>query len=264
MERLLEKSLDEQFAMENERKAAENKLNRRLIWVMLPLGTAIAIAAYYLDISTRIAIPVLLELQGQVENPGTRADYNVFRLNLGAFAALVPPAVVSGFVASWFAVWAGTYYRRKFIASMYFLIAVAYSLVFTALLGVLIPVNLLVLKIIGISITDAQIPHSDEVATFGNLPGMFPLSYLLTGMERGIWAGATMIILALIAIRIGGGVGSIAKAKRTSLVSSILAVFVVVLLRFGPLGTYQFLFDRFVQPPSTSILKFSPAIEAIP
>ena len=256
VERLLEKSLDEQFAMENERKSAENKLNRRLIWVMLPLGTAIAIAAYYLDISTRIAIPVLIEMQDQVEIPGTRADYDVFRLNLGAFTALAPSAVVSGIVASWFAVWAGTYYRRKFIASMYFLIGVAYSLLFTALLGVPIPLNLLVLKLVGISITDAQIPYSEEVASFGTLPGLFPLSYLLTGMERGIWAGATMIILALIAIRIAGGVGSLAKARKTATVSSILGVFVVVMLLFGPLGTHQFLFDRFVQSPSWAIMEF--------
>ncbi len=260
MERLLEKSLDEQFAMEQERKAAENKLNRRLIWVMLPLGTAIAIAAYYLDISTRIAIPVLLELQEQAEIPGKRAEYE----NLGAFVRLAPSAVVAGFAAAWFAVWAGTYYRRNFIASMYFLIGAAYSLVFTGLLGVLIPLNLFVLKVAGMSIADAQIPRSDEVTAFGNVPVLFPLSYLITGMERGIWAGATMIILALVAIRIAGGVGFVARATRTTIVSSILAVFVAVMLLFGPIGTQQFLFDRFVQPPSMSILKFTPATEAIP
>jgi hypothetical protein len=65
-----------------------------------------------------------------------------------------------------------------------------------------------------------------------------------------------MIILALIAIRIAGGVGSLAKARKTATVSSILGVFVVVMLLFGPLGTHQFLFDRFVQPPSWAIMEF--------
>lgn len=45
MERLLEKSLDDQFAMERERKAEEDDPNRRLLWAALPVGVALAIAA---------------------------------------------------------------------------------------------------------------------------------------------------------------------------------------------------------------------------
>ena len=41
MERLLEKSLDDQFAMERERRSAQALLNRRLLWIMFPPGNRV-------------------------------------------------------------------------------------------------------------------------------------------------------------------------------------------------------------------------------
>ncbi|MEE8045464.1 MAG: hypothetical protein V3T49_01355 [Dehalococcoidia bacterium] len=265
MERLLEKSLDDQYAMERARKAVEDRLNRRLLWVMLPLGIAIAVVALYMDISTRIAIPVLKELQGQVREPGGRADYAVFHLDIGAFARLAPAAIIAGALAIWGSVWAGTYYRRSFIASMYALIGLGYSLMLTALLSLLIPLNMFILKATGLSITDAEIPRSSELSFFSrDIAALSPFSYVVTGMERGLWAGAAVVVLALIGMRLAGGIGSVLGGIRAMALNMVLAAIVLAALLSGPLGFQQFLFDRFVQPPSISILKFTPAIEAIP
>ncbi len=258
MEHLLEKSLDDQYAMERERKSAEDVLNRRLIWIMLPLGIAFAIAALYLDISTRIAIPVLIDNREQVGILGQRADYDVFRLNLLAYVRMVPAAVVAGVMATWLAVWAGTYYRREFIASMYVLIGVAYSAVLTARLGVLIPLNMYVLEKIGASITDSEIPQSSEISLFqGDVAAMAPLSYVVTGMERGIWAAAGLLIFALIGIRLAGGLGTAAGSVKAITFNTVLAIIVLFGLLAGPIGIHQFLFDRFVQPPSRAMLEVS-------
>lgn len=113
MERLLEKSLDDQYAIEQTRQAAEALLNRRLNWVMLPLGIAFAVIAYCLDMSTRIALPVLAELQEASPLNDARHDYDVFRLDLWAFARMVPSALIAGAIGSWFAVLMGTKYGRN-------------------------------------------------------------------------------------------------------------------------------------------------------
>ena len=57
MEQLLEKSLDDQFAMEKALKGLENALNRRLMWALLPLGIAVGLIALYIDVSTRLESP---------------------------------------------------------------------------------------------------------------------------------------------------------------------------------------------------------------
>jgi hypothetical protein len=257
LERLLEKSLDDQFAIERERKAVEDTLNRRVRWALLPLGVAMAIAALYIDISTRIAIPVLVELQDQVSSTGQRADYDVFRLNMSAFLRLAPSAIVAGLVAAWTAVWAGTYYRRRFVAPMYALIGIGYALILTALLGVLIPLNSLLLRQIGLEITDAEIPHSSEISLLSNdLVALSPFSYLVTGMERGIWAAAALIIFGLVGMRLAGSISSVGRTARAVGINTVLAVVAVLALFSGPIGIHQFLFDRMVQPPSESTLGF--------
>lgn len=170
---------------------------------------------------------------------------------------LVPAAVVAGGLCTWLAVWAGTFYRRKFIASMYVLIGLVYSAVLTGLLGLLIPLNVYILEVIGHSVTDAEIPRISEITLYqGDLAAIAPLSYVITGMERGIWAAAAMIVLALIGIRLAGGIGSTMSALRAAVLNTIPAVVLLVVLHGGPIGLHQFLFDRLVQPPSKSILGF--------
>ncbi|MBN4064859.1 hypothetical protein JYU04_03895, partial [Dehalococcoides mccartyi] len=179
MERLLEHSLDDQYALERKRKAYEDALNRRLKWSMLPLGIAFAIVALYIDISTRVAIPVLIDLKDQVTVLGQRADYDVFRLYVPAFARLLPAAVIAGLIASWVAVWAGTFYRRSIIASMYALIGLIYAGVLTAALGLLIPLNVLILDVLNKPIIDSEIPHASDVSLLQpEIVGIAPLSYV--------------------------------------------------------------------------------------
>ena len=205
MERLLEKSLDDQFAMERERRSAQALLNRRLLWIMFPLGTAFAVAAYYLDISTRVAVPVLAELQQELLYYDPRPDYDVFRLNLSAFIRLLPSALIAGTLGIWVSVYVVTYNGRKFLTWMYAPIAVIYAMTFTAMLGLLIPLNVWILNKSELSITDSEIPFSDEITSFGDVVFVFPYSYLVTGMERGLWAAAALIILSALGTRRAAG-----------------------------------------------------------
>ena len=257
MERLLEKSLDDQFAMEKSRKGVENALNRRLIWALLPLGIAVGLIALYIDVSTRIAIPELIDQVDQASKPGHRASYDVFSLNLSGFLKLAPSGLIAGAIASWVGVWAGTYYRRSFIASMYVLIGLAYSALLTALLAVLIPVNIWVLETTGNSITDAQIPHSGSISLFqANFSGLAPFSYVVTGMERGIWAAAGMILIGLVGVRLAGGLRSSADLTKALTLNVVLAVIALVVVHTGSLGVHQFLFDRLVQPPPEAMREY--------
>ncbi len=252
MERLLEKSLDEQYAMESERRSAQALLNRRLLWVMFPLGTAFAVAAYYLDISTRIAIPVLVELQNGLQYYDPRPGYDVFRLNLSAFIRLLPSALIAGTLGIWVSVYVVTYNGRKFLAWMYVLIGLIYAVTFTALLGLLIPLNVWILNKSGLSITDSEIPFSDEITSFGDAVFMFPYSYLATGMERGIWAVAAVILLTVLVVRLAGGLSTRAGMVRALVVNSAITVIFLGALLFGPIGIHQFLFDQFVQLPAAT------------
>lgn len=257
MERLLEKSLDDQYALERERKAAEEVLNRRLRWAFLPLGIVFAVAALYLDISTRIAIPVLVERVETVTVVGQHADYDVFSLNARALLRIAPSAVVSGAIASWVAVWAGTYYRRDFIAPMYLLIGLAYSAVLTASLALLIPLNMFVLDLFGMAITDAEIPYSSEISLFSrDLPGIAPVSYVVTGMERAMWAAAGFVVFGLVGVRLVGGLGSSVGMSRAVIVNAIIGIIFISVLHSGTAGIHQYLFDRFVQPDSAAILDY--------
>jgi hypothetical protein len=253
MERLLEKSLDEQYAMEQERRSAQALLNRRLLWVMFPLGTAFAVAAYYLDISTRIAIPVLVELQEGLQYYDPRPGYAVFRLNLSAFIRLLPSALIAGTLGIWVSVYVVTYNGRKFVAWMYVLIGVIYAMTFTAILGLLIPLNVWILNKSGLSITDSEIPFSDEITSFGDAVFMFPYSYLATGMERGLWAAAAVIVLTVLVVRLAGGLASFSGRVRPTTMSLAITVIFLGALLFGPIGIHQFLFDHLVQLPATTL-----------
>lgn len=253
MERLLEKSLDEQYAMERQRRSAQALVNRRLLWVMFPMGTAFAVAAYYLDISTRIAIPVLVELQEGLQYYDPRPDYAVFRLNLSAFVRLLPSALIAGTLGIWVSVYVVTYNGRKFVAWMYVLIGLIYAVTFTAILGLLIPLNVWILNKSGLSITDSVIPFSDEITSFGDAVFMFPYSYVVTGMERGLWAAAAVIVLTALVVRLAGGLSTRTGTFRALTVNSAITVMFLGTLLFGPLGIHQFLFDQFVQLPATAL-----------
>ena len=252
MERLLEKSLDDQFAMERERRSAQALLNWRLLWIMFPLGTAFAVAAYYRDISTRVAVPVLAELQQELLYYDPRPDYDVFRLNLSAFIRLLPSALIAGTLGIWVSVYVVTYNGRKFLAWMYGLIGLGYAVTFTALLGFLIPLNVWILNKSGLSITDSEIPFSDEITSFGDVVFMFPYSYLVTGMERGLWAAAALIILSVLGVRLVGGLVTLQRMIRVVSVNVVIAVIFVGMLLFGQTGLHQFLFNQFVQPPAVT------------
>lgn len=259
MERLLEKSLDDQFAIERERKAAEEALNKRLIWAFLPFSIAMAIAAMYLDISTRIAIPVLIDLQDTVTTIGQRASYDVFRLDLHAFARIAPASIVAGVLAGWLSVWAGTFYRRDFIVPMYVLIGIAYAGVLTGLLALLIPLNMFMLDLLGMAITDSEIPHSGELALSNRkLGGISPLSYVISGFERAAWAAGGMVLLGLLGIRLVGGLETDKTKLRAIMLNSVLAIVALIALLSGPIAIHQFLFDRFVQPPEAAMLIVDP------
>jgi hypothetical protein len=172
---------------------------------------------------------------------------------------MAPAAIIAGGLAIWAAVWAGTFYRRDFIASMYVLIGLAYAGLLTALLSLLIPLNMFILDKVGLSITDAEIPRSSELDMFTRPAAtLSPFSYVVTGMERGIWAGDAVVILALIGMRLVGGIGTVADGMKSATLNVLLGVIVLVALFSGPLGFQQFLFDRFVQPPSESQLGFTP------
>lgn len=117
----------------------------------------------------------MIEFRDQVIEPGKRADYDVFRLDITEFARLASAVIVAGALATWSAVWAGTYYRRKSIASMYVLIGVGYAALFTVLLSFLILLDMFVLDQIGLPITDTEIPHSAELSFFNcNLVAISP------------------------------------------------------------------------------------------
>jgi hypothetical protein len=249
MERLLEKSLDDQFAFERDRRDAQILLNRRLLWVMFPLGTAFAVAAYYLDISTRIAIPVLGQLQEGLVYGDPRPDYEVFRLNTWAVVRLLPSALIAGAVGTFLSVYIVTYNGRKMVAWMYGLIGLIYAGMFTAFLGLLIPLNVWILNKSGLSVTDSEIPFSDEITSFGDVVFMFPYAYTATGMERGLWAGVAVIVLSTLVLRFGGRLATVFGIARHWILSLAISVIFVLMLFFGPLGLHQFMFDRFVQPP---------------
>jgi hypothetical protein len=254
MEQLLEKSLDDQFAMEKALKGLENALNRRLMWGLLPLGIAVGLIALYIDVSTRIAIPELIDRVSQASQPWQRASYDVFSLNLAGFLKLAPSGLIAGAIASWVAVWAGTYYRRSFIASMYVLIGLCYAALLTGLLGVLIPINILVLEATGMSITDAQIPHSDSISLVQGFGwGFATFSYVITGMERGIWPAAGMILIGLVGVKLAGGLRSSAHLTKALTLNVVLAVIALFAVHSGSLGIHQFLFDRLVQPPDAPL-----------
>jgi hypothetical protein len=256
-----EKSLDDQFAMERARQDAGSRLNRRLNWVMLPLGIALAVVAYYMDISARIAIPAIAKLQAAGADSFSRSDYEVFRLDTWAFIRLVPAAVIAGAVSAWFSVFVGTMYGRNVIIVMYGLIGLIYAASLTALLGILIPLNVTILDKLGLAVTDAEIPYSDEITSFGDVSAVFPLSYLTTGMERGLWAGIAVIVLLVIVQRLSGGLATLGGHFRSMLLSTANGVIVTGTLLIGPIGFQQYLFDRFVQIPSNSSIGYSPAID---
>ncbi len=252
MGRFFEKSLDEQFALEQERRDADARFNRRFLWIMLPLGAALAVVSYYLDISTRIAVPVMVELQDGLQYYDPTPDYDVFRLSVPAFTRLLPSALIAGTVGIWIAVYATTYNGRKFMVGTYFLTGFVYTLIFTAIMGFLIPLNVWILNKFGLSITDLEIPFSDEITSFGPEAGVFPLAYLISGMERGIWAGAAVIILSMVAARLSGGLTSFSGKVRPATLSLVMSLIVVMMLLFGPLGIHQFLFDQFIRLPEVT------------
>ncbi len=82
------------------------------------------------------------------------------------------------------------------------------------------------------------------------------MSHVITGMECARWAEAVLVVFALIGVRFAGGLRSATRTVKAVILNAALAIMVLVALHFGPISNYRYSFDRFVQPPSESLLEF--------
>jgi hypothetical protein len=140
---------------------------------------------------------------------------------------------------------------------MYVLIAIAYAGLLTASLALLIPLNLWLLDLLNVPITNAEIPRSGELAFFTRPLGWIsPLSYVITGFERAIWATAGFVLIGLIGVRLAGGLISTRTMIRAVVINAVVGMIVLGTLHSGSAGIHQYLFDRLVQPPSGAFLEY--------
>lgn len=121
--------------------------------------------------------------------------------------------------------------------------AACYSLFMPLLVGLLLPANLFLLDVTGLSVIELSVGDALSAWIWGT--PFFVLTYTLTGIKQGLWAGVGAVLIAAAVFRYMGPNSSEFKIGRVTLLMSAAATAVTGVIMFGPLGIFEILFNQF-------------------
>ena len=111
------------------------------------------------------------------------------------------------------------------------------------LVGVLLPANLFLLDVTGLSVIELSVGDALSAWIFGT--PFFVLTYTMTGIKQGIWAGFGGVLIAAGVFRYLGPNREVFSVGRTTIGTFLAATIIAAVFMFGPLGIFEVLFNEF-------------------
>ena len=123
------------------------------------------------------------------------------------------------------------------------LIAFLYSIIMPVLVGLLLPVNLFMLDLLGLSVIDVSVSEAVSLWVFGT--PFFVMTYTLTGIKQALWAGIGAALLATGVFRYIGPNRPAFSVGWTTVTTLVVGIAAAAIVMFGPLGIFELLFNNF-------------------
>lgn len=121
--------------------------------------------------------------------------------------------------------------------------ALMYSIFLPLLVGLLLPVNLFLLDVTGLSLSGISFGNAMENWIFGT--PFFVATYTLTGIKSALWAGIGAALLAAAVFRYIGPNSAAFSTGRTTAVTLAVAAASAAVVMFGPLSIFELIFNSF-------------------
>lgn len=197
---------------------------------MVPLGIAMALIVQYTN------IVVLLD--------DADWQYVLQRPNFAHVLKLSFAPLVGGALAMLFAVIIATSVAGREGRFFPFIVTVVlYTVFLPVLVGLLLPANLFILDITGLSFVELSVGEAFS-SWIWSTP-FFVLTYALTGVKQALWAGVGSVLLAAAVFRYMGPNTAVFSLGRTTAATTVAGALAVVIIMFGPLGIFEILFNMF-------------------
>lgn len=197
---------------------------------LVPFGIAMALIVQYINIVVAI----------------DEADwqYVLHRPNFSHILKLSPAPILGGGFAMLFAgLVAASVFGREGRFLPYAMVAAVYSLAMPILVSLLLPANLFLLEITGLTFSERT--AGEAFSSWIWSTPFFVLTYAMTSVKQAFWGGVGSVLLAAGVFRYMGPSSVTFSANRTVLATSAVSVLVVVIVMFGPLGIFELLFNSF-------------------
>lgn len=221
-----------QYALEERRFLEGARQAHVLILLLLPLGAVLGMVNQYLSILEQL----------------DEADYYYIldRVDMSVYLRLVAPALLGGVISVIaatalfsFVVDAGSALWRLLV------IGLLYGVMMPALVGFLMPLNLFLVSVTGLSRVEGQGGFESQ---FGDLIFSTPAhTYLavLFNLGPGLVSGIFMAGIAWILIRVAGPLSNPARARGLVLAGFGTGIVIMAAVTAGPFPITEFLFDRY-------------------
>ena len=121
--------------------------------------------------------------------------------------------------------------------------ALLYSIIMPVMVGLLLPANLFLLDVLGLSVLDLSVSEALSLWIFGT--PFFVFTYTLTGIKQALWAGAGAVLLGAAVFRYIGPNRAVFSVSRTTAATLGVATVAAVIVMFGPLTVFEFIFTHF-------------------
>lgn len=197
---------------------------------LVPLGIAMALIVHYTNIVVTI--------------DDADWQYVLQRPNFAHILKLSFAPIVGGGLAMLFAgLIATSIFGREGRFLPLAMTATLYSLFLPVLVGLLLPANLLILDVTGLSFSELTVGEAVSSWVWGT--PFFVLTYAMTGVVIALWAGISAVLMAAVVFRYIGPNRASFSVGLTTAATTIMGASVVLLVMFGPLAIFEILFNRF-------------------
>ena len=197
---------------------------------LVPLGIAMALIVHYTNIVVTIDDA---DWQYVLHRPNF---VNILKLSVAPFIGGGMAMLGAGVVATAIAGREGRYLPLV-------LTVVMYTLFLPIIVGLLLPANLFLLDVTGLSVVEVSIGEALSAWVWGT--PFFVLTYTLTGFKQALWAGVGAVVIAAAVFRFIGPNHAAFSVRRTTAVTTGIGLLTVLVIMFGPIGIFEILFNEF-------------------
>ena len=220
----------ERDRIEEDRFEDDRRRRRGMAFALVPLGIAMALIVHYTNIVVTIDEA---DWQYVLHRPNF---VNILKLSIAPFIGGGIAMLAAGIIATAIAGREGRYLPLV-------LTVVLYTIFLPIIVGLLLPANLFLLDVTGLSVVEVSVGEALSAWIWGT--PFFVLTYALTGFKQAFWAGIVSVVLAAGVFRFIGPNHVDFSVRRTTAVTTAVGFVVVVVIMFGPIGIFEHLFNEF-------------------